>query len=223
MKTDSLAITGNTLTCELAKTDADMLQSKLHRGKAGSWEVSVKRWYKKRTLDENAMFHGIVNEIAHEIAIDPAIVKEGIKENPRGPKIVWKGKQIPKPTHLCNTAEMAEYIDIAIQEAAEAGVDVWTEYTEYETWKGEKGLYRDMSLDEYRDRHKFCEACGFYLILEGEIAHIKSRGAGGEDTPRNVLMLCQDCHRGVQHDQGWERFLNDYPHLRYKIKAALEE
>jgi len=211
------------MSCKLLPTDAIRLQSKLLRGKSGSWEVSVKRWYKKRTLNENAMFHAIVGEIAHEIAIDPAIVKEGIKENPRGPKIVWKGKQIPKPTHLCNTKEMAEYIDIAIQEAAEAGVDVWAEYTEHEEWKGKKGMYRDMSLNEYRERHVFCEACGTYLIVSGEIAHIKSRGAGGSDTPRNVLMLCRNCHGGIQHNQGWDKFLMDYPHLKYKTKAALEE
>ena len=54
-----------------------------------------------------------------------------------------------------------------------------------------------------------CEDCGRYvpLYIDGEfdqyycghVSHIKSRGAGGEDTLDNAKWKCFDCHRR-EHD-----------------------
>ncbi len=51
-----------------------------------------------------------------------------------------------------------------------------------------------------------CEGCNRYApllvngvfdeFLCGHVAHIKSRGAGGGDTLKNVRWLCFKCHRG---------------------------
>lgn len=60
-----------------------------------------------------------------------------------------------------------------------------------------------------------CQACG--KANSSNPAHIKSRGAGGDDTDNNLLALCFNCHR-AQHDYGWSYFLNEHPKLRIILK-----
>lgn len=43
----------------------------------------------------------------------------------------------------------------------------------------------------------FCELCGD--VCRPESAHHRSRGAGGHDSPENLLSLCHRCHRRA-HD-----------------------
>lgn len=42
-----------------------------------------------------------------------------------------------------------------------------------------------------------CEVCGNTFALEAH--HIKSKGAGGNDTADNLIVLCRECHRKA-HD-----------------------
>ena len=62
----------------------------------------------------------------------------------------------------------------------------------------------------------YCETCGTYAPLRdsdnqfnvfecGHMSHIKSIGAGGEDTPENVKWECYRCHIGVHHGPQWSR------------------
>lgn len=55
------------------------------------------------------------------------------------------------------------------------------------------------TLAWYRDGGK-CQECKKPVLLDSkdwsqmEMAHIKSRGAGGEDSLNNVRTLCKECH-----------------------------
>jgi 5-methylcytosine-specific restriction endonuclease McrA len=59
----------------------------------------------------------------------------------------------------------------------------------------------------YRDGGK-CVDCGTPVAFENggfrnmHAAHIKSRGAGGEDTLDNLVSKCLDCHIGKEHSYG---------------------
>ena len=55
-----------------------------------------------------------------------------------------------------------------------------------------------------------CVVCGH--PPPSDAAHIKSRGAGGDDTALNVLPLCRSCHR-IQHFLGFKRMVERYPIL----------
>ncbi len=48
-----------------------------------------------------------------------------------------------------------------------------------------------------RARRDRCELCGSNHRLQ--VHHIKSRGAGGDDAPDNLICLCYVCHRKA-HD-----------------------
>ncbi|MCF7945934.1 MAG: hypothetical protein K9L24_03680 [Spirochaetia bacterium] len=86
--------------------------------------LELKRWRRERTLSQNSLFHAIIGEIAKNTGMCPEIVKQGIKEQ-YGEKVPgWKGRMMPKPSHLCNTKEMGQLIDGAIYEAAFLGIDV---------------------------------------------------------------------------------------------------
>jgi len=57
----------------------------------------------------------------------------------------------------------------------------------------------------HRDQGR-CQMCGRYASWEsGHLAHIKSRGAGGDDVPENCRWLCFDCHIGVEHGVRWHK------------------
>jgi hypothetical protein len=49
--------------------------------------------------------------------------------------------------------------------------------------------------------------------------HIRSRAAGGSDDATNLLQLCFDCHVGW-HQKGWQTFIENYPHLKERVKSA---
>lgn len=48
-------------------------------------------------------------------------------------------------------------------------------------------------------RKPYCEVCGRPAF--GEPHHIRSRGAGGEDIPANLIQLCVHCHYGRKHSR----------------------
>ncbi len=39
------------------------------------------------------------------------------------------------------------------------------------------------------------------------LSHIKSRGAGGDDTPENTQIKCYSCHIGKEHGPRWNKRL----------------
>jgi predicted restriction endonuclease len=58
-----------------------------------------------------------------------------------------------------------------------------------------------------------CAACGQKPV---DAAHIRSRGAGGDDTPDNLLPLCRS-HHVEQHKRGWHLMSDKYPNLRFAL------
>lgn len=112
------------LSLEIDPMDIPAVYLFAHQYKDVPWKVELKKWQRKRTLNQNSLFHAIVGEIAIHTGMDPELIKEGIKEQ-YGPQIIgWKGKTMAKPSSQCDTSEMGALIDGAILEAAELGIDV---------------------------------------------------------------------------------------------------
>ena len=78
-------------------------------------------------------------------------------------------------------------------------------------WKRKRIRNQDVLGDA---RKRPCDQCGGGPC---DAAHIRSRGAGGDDSWNNVVALCRSCHR-MQHFVGWPRFAR----LHANIKAELE-
>jgi len=137
----------------------------------------------------------------------------------------------PVSTTALNTAEFAVYMEKVINVAAGLGLDVYESYLEWHGWLAAHenplaGTYADD--DDYRRRHPVCEFCGAdiewegrYLRGQGELMHGRSVGAGGADEDTNRIHSCVADHR-EQHAGGWEKLVELYPHMEYRIKTALD-
>lgn len=55
-----------------------------------------------------------------------------------------------------------------------------------------------------------CCACG--SNGPNDIDHIKTRGAGGDDSDENIWVLCRQCH-SKRHHFGLNALTQIYPHL----------
>jgi len=86
-----------------------------------------------------------------------------------------------------------------------------------------------LSKEQYRELHPLCEGCMAFIAGDGQgqLAHIKSVGAGGEEPQlcngAEWLHLCAECHLGVIHAKGWEEFLSKHRHLQGKVTRALQQ
>lgn len=67
-------------------------------------------------------------------------------------------------------------------------------------------------------RHMRCECCGNWSAAPH---HIRTRGSGGDDDPRNLLALCTTHHNEI-HQLGNREFSERYPVVAAKIAAALD-
>lgn len=67
-------------------------------------------------------------------------------------------------------------------------------------------------------RKRNCEGCGKVSTKDNpnQAAHIRSRGAHGDDVEENLLSLCANCHI-FQHAYGWKKFLAEKPFLRQTL------
>lgn len=143
-----------------------------------------------------------------------------------------------RPVHIseANSIEGARFIDgLLYHLAKECELDYGTQTTvqellqQWEAWRG--GLERDpvdyadiacarlLTEKEWREKHVVSEASGRGGMIQR--AHIVSRGADSEDIEAawNWVALLRDEHE-QQHREGWERFLQIYPHLKGKIARA---
>ena len=84
-------------------------------------DISV--WKPPRTLDQNAMFHGICREIAKATGNDAELVKEAMKEQ-HGTRMRYGEILVVTPTHLMEPGEMSQLIEATIAEAIECGADI---------------------------------------------------------------------------------------------------
>lgn len=62
-------------------------------------------------------------------------------------------------------------------------------------------------------RSQPCVVCG---ATPSDAAHIKSRGAGGDDTADNLMPLCREHHR-IQHADGWPAFAFCYSSVQFEL------
>ena len=78
---------------------------------------------------------------------------------------------------------------------------------------GKKQKWSDQYI-QYWINYPNCEICYSYSSAP---AHIKSRGAGVNDSENNLLSLCLSCHT-KQHTQGWAWVISQAPFLKEKIQ-----
>lgn len=71
---------------------------------------------------------------------------------------------------------------------------------------------------EFWTRHRFCQLCGRPAVAPH---HVRTRKAGGDDSPLNLLALCRDHHVEI-HQVGNDTFGVRYPLIAPQITAALE-
>jgi hypothetical protein len=215
-------------------------------------EFNFAFWYKKRTLDQNALYWALVTilgfevfgEFHHEDEIHEEIL---VIYSPRVKGMLTK-TSVPKRSKYLNTIEFSHLIEGVFKELAEHGVSLDSGakiigyWREWYTWRGTvggdplAGSYKN--IEDYKERIPYCEACLTHLgtTAPGSIAHIVSKGAGGVLEDWNVFHLCDTCHTGLnpevgmldfdkttsQHQHGWDAFLEKYPHLRWKYEKAYE-
>lgn len=207
-------------------------------------------WYKKRTLDQNALYWALLSILSYEV-FGEFFHEEEIHEeilgiySPRIQSALTK-RLIPKRSKYLTTVEFSSLIEGVFKELAVHGVSVDVAekihlyWREWYTWRGTTGgdplagSYKNVM--EYKERIPYCEACLKYLGHDnpGSIAHIVAKAQGGSLDDWNIFHLCDTCHTGLnpesemldfdrtvsQHQHGWEAFLEKYPHLRWKYEEA---
>ena len=158
--------------------------------------------------------------------------------SPRIPSILGEADK-PKRSKDMDTWEFSTYLMTNVfRHLAELGAqvdrpeDIRAYWMDFYEWRGQQG--RDPvqigDLNEYRVAVPYCEAClvGTWSVGEkgddidsGHLAHIVSRGAGGKDETWNIFHLCAE-HHAEQHQVGWLRFVEDFPHLGWRVNQAME-
>ena len=205
-------------------------------------ELTVDVHYQKRTLKQLNLLWALVEIMALESeGYYDEEVKYGYYEgllDLYAPRIESRLTEwnAPKRASEMTTVELARVIEGAFQQLSmwnglsfESAGQLRNYWIEWSQWRGKakadplSGTYD--SLEDYRQRITMCEACTRSLQSgEGHMAHIVSRGAGGENMdPDNFLLLCPECHLHTQHQNGWARLLRDYPHLTGKVQRAREQ
>jgi hypothetical protein len=143
-----------------------------------------------------------------------------------------------RPVHISesNSAEGARFIDgLLYHLATQCGLDYTAQASvrdvmwQWEEWRGGLDIdpldYSDLACTrlltekEWREKHIVSEASGKGGRLD--LAHIVSRGADTGDIEKawNWMALLHEEHM-QQHQIGWDRFLQIYPHLRGRVERA---
>lgn len=63
-------------------------------------------------------------------------------------------------------------------------------------------------------RKRPCLACG---DSPSDVAHIRSKGAGGKSADCDVIPLCR-IHHITQHAHGWKKFFSMHPNVQSEIE-----
>lgn len=80
--------------------------------------IIIKKYQPTRTLKQNAFEHLLYDYLGAVIGINPALVKEGIKQK-YGPYKRVFDKLVPIPSHECDIEEMSKRIEGVFIEAGE--------------------------------------------------------------------------------------------------------
>jgi len=102
------------------------------------FNIEIKRWKPRRTITQNNFFHLLCDYLGHELGMDAALVKEGIKQI-YGCKIKFRDELVPKPSSMCNKfEEMSALIEGCFIEGGEQGIDMRDFIREWEKYKAEE-------------------------------------------------------------------------------------
>lgn len=141
---------------------------------------------------------------------------------------------ILQPIHIsdANTLQAAHFIDGLLYHIStitdlhyDLQADVRSVLYDWEIWRGKQeiDINDNRNIEEMRKTITYSEASGECGQIE--FAHIVSRGSDKEDInePWNLLALTVEEHRFLQHQNGWGRFLERFPHLEGRLKRAREK
>lgn len=200
-------------------------------------DVDYEREY--RSIGQNKLYRALLTILSLEISGEYGW-EDDVHEMMLGkysPKI-WspiRKINIPKRSKDMDKKEFAFLIEGVFYEIAMQGLNIssqadiknyWYEFQKNRFEDGVDLIYKQETIEEYRKRHPFCEACLKPLRYEtelycGNIAHIISRGSGGTDDSSNILHLCNHCHMGIQHQNGWSELFDRFPESKVKEKYEI--
>lgn len=206
-------------------------------------DVHMETWYKKRTLTQLATLKSIESLLYwahngtfpisstlldgfHEVILEAAGIT---REDPSSGKTV----RISTSSHLCTTADMNRFIEIAIGFVLDADIphtmiepaaqmDFRKLYQEWYKMRAMEPDMDDITWEEYCRRFPYDE---FNCIgaTEGlQKMHIVSRGADAAaiDESWNWIRGPESIHIRIQHQHGWGPVLQEFPHVIPKVERA---
>lgn len=201
--------------------------------------VTIETWYKKRTLTQISTLKALEAFIYwaqegeypqksdHLWAIHEGILEEADLRDEE------TGARIRTSSPVCTTQHMNRFIEIALNHLAEAEIteDLKAKLFSdqplsvlFTSWIKSRMVERDIdritSWKEYKARFNYCEAT--FMHTEDLVqAHIVSRGANAAiiDEPWNWIRLRHSIHT-MQHQNGWDKILAEFPHLIPKVERA---
>lgn len=200
-------------------------------------ELDLRVWYQKRTLAMNSLMWALLSimsmEVYQEFGHEEDLYQDML--DLYAPKSISRlsGKARNITSSNMNTVQMSVLIEGVFRTLAEIGIEV-TEpqqiadyWVEWYTWRGKQKedpmaeTYE--SIQDYNEKVCYCEACLKFLRPDdGEVAHIVSKGAHGIDHGYNLLRLCTEHHIMLQHQKGWTKLIEAFPHLRWRVDRARE-
>ena len=93
------------------------------------WTITIKRFHRPRTLDQNAKLHAMVAKLAEHVGHTPEEVKEYLKSECGWTKTIEIGgkiREIPQGTSEMNVEQLSHLIE----ELYRIGVEVGCDYRE---------------------------------------------------------------------------------------------
>jgi hypothetical protein len=91
--------------------------------------VTIERWHRKRSLDQNSLWHKMLTDLARHIGQDMELVKIGVKEwaTEYGYPTVEdpiNHRETPLPSHKANVKQMSVLVDSTFAIGGELGCDL---------------------------------------------------------------------------------------------------
>lgn len=204
-------------------------------------EMTLEIPVKRRSSDQNRLYWALLRIMSYELkgchGYEEEIHEELLRMYSPRVESILGDEDVPKRSKDMDTEEFAELINAVFKHLAEAGTmvesqnDIRNYWRQYYEWRGtkKKDPLKIKSMEEYRRMVPYCEACLTYTwqtdefgkdVDTGHICHVVSAGSGGELIPENVFHFCGKHHIEDQHKYGWEKFLEEFPHLRWKVERA---
>lgn len=101
--------------------DKELFQKYVSKQKNGKYLLEIKRWYKKRTLQQNKWYWEVLTILGEEFGYEKDELHENLKYTFMG-GMDDRGLFYTKSTTKLTTIEMMEYFEKIYQWAAEKGI-----------------------------------------------------------------------------------------------------